>query len=603
MAGMAQNITERKALFEEIKESREMLRIISEHTYDWQVWWDLNDRLVWMNQAVERVTGYTAEECMAMVDYPWPLIDERDWDLFRKKTKKTLKGHGRQECILRIHRKDGSRVFVSAAYEPVLNKNGQIMGLVSVAKDITEQKEAERGLRLMLRVFEDGTDPIIITDLSGIILELNESAVKAYSYSRDELLSKHIGRLVSKEADKRGKALFQRCIDGENLKNIEGMRIRKDGSLIPQLFSFSLLKNDDGKPLGVASMAKDITELKQAEKELKDYRDHLEDLVKERTCDLEEAKLVAEEATRAKSDFLANMSHEIRPPLNAIIGFAHLVLQTELDGLQSDYINKIQNGSKALLGVINDILDFSKIEAGKLSMEYIEFSLEDVLDTVTNLVGIKAQEKGLEVVYNIESSIPNMLVGDPVRLGQILLNLTNNAVKFTTAGEIALGCAVSDNSTEDAQLQFYVQDSGIGLTREHQNKLFQAFSQADSSTTRKYEGAENKTNIDAACPKTFGIYRQQGNNDSHAQNTGQDAGKKRPKYSVFHYLLILILYEPGIIPLTKPVAQEFCMNKIVQDLLVPVHSPILLSGIGLFFLVKIKNTCLKPSAAQTGINP
>ncbi|WP_321493970.1 PAS domain S-box protein [uncultured Desulfobacter sp.] len=488
MAGMAQNITERKELFEEIKESREMLRIISEHTHDWQVWWDINDRLVWMNRAVERLTGYTVEECMAMKDYPWRLIDERDWDYFREKTRKTLQGNGRQECVLRIHRKDGLRVFVSAAYEPVLNKSGQIMGLVSVAKDITEQKEAERGLRLMLRVFEDGADPIIITDLEGIILELNEEAVSTYGYSREELIGKEIWVLVSKEADLREKALFRRCINGEILKNIEGERIRKDGSRIPHLFTFSLLKNDEGKPLGIASMAKDITELKQAEKELKDYRDHLEDLVRERTCDLEEAKLVAEEATKAKSDFLANMSHEIRTPLNAIIGFAHLALRTGLDAVQCDYINKIQNGSKALLGVINDILDFSKIEAGKLGIESIEFSLEDVLETVTDLVGIKAQEKGLEVVYNIDPSIPSLLIGDPVRLGQILLNLTSNAVKFTMTGEIVLGCALSGNGGDDAHLKFYVQDSGVGLTREQQDRLFQSFSQADSSTTRKHGG-------------------------------------------------------------------------------------------------------------------
>ena len=487
-AGLNQDVTERETLYQEIKESQEMLRIISEHTHDWQTWWDLNDRPVWVNQAVERVTGYSVDECLSMPDYPRDLIDERDWALFRERTQKALSGQGRQEFVLRIRKKEGARIFVAAAYEPVLDKDKQIIGLAGMAKDITEQKEAERGLRLMLRVFEDGADPIIITDLNGAILELNEAAVKAYGYSRDELLGKEIGVLVSKEDDVRCKALFQRCINGEILKNIEGERIRKDGSTIPHLFTFSLLKNDKGIPLGIASMAKDISELKQAEKELTDYRDHLEDLVKERTCDLEEAKLVAEEATRAKSDFLANMSHEIRTPLNAIIGFAHLSLQTELDDLQSDYINKIQNGSKALLGVINDILDFSKIEAGKLSMEFIEFSLEDVLDTVTNLVGIKAQEKGLEVVYNIEPSIPNMLIGDPVRLGQILLNLTNNAVKFTKEGEIVLGCALTDNATDDAQLTFYVQDSGIGMTQAQQDKLFQAFTQADSSTTRKYGG-------------------------------------------------------------------------------------------------------------------
>ncbi len=488
ITGLTMDITEQYALTEEIRKSQERLRIISEHTYDWQSWLDLSGRLVWINQAVERITGYSVEECMAMKDYPRHLIDDRDWELFLEVTQEALREQEHHECILRIRCKDGTRIWVSAAYEPVLDKNGQVTGLAGAAKDITKQKEAERGLHLMLRVFEDGADPIIITDLSGIILDLNEAAITAYGYSRDELAGKKIGVLVSKEANIRGDALFQRCINGEILKNIEGERIRKDGTRIPQLFTFSLLKNDEGKPLGIASIAKDITELKQAEKELKDYRDHLEELVKKRTADLEEAKLVAEEATKAKSDFLANMSHEIRTPLNAIIGFSHLARQTELDVIQSDYIRKIETGSKALLGVINDILDFSKIEAGKLSMEDIEFSLEDVLETVTNLVGIRAQEKGLEVVYNIDPALPLKLIGDPVRMGQILLNLTNNAVKFTETGEIVIGCSLLASDSDEVQLKFYVQDSGIGLTREQQNKLFQAFAQADSSTTRKYGG-------------------------------------------------------------------------------------------------------------------
>ncbi len=194
---------------------------------------------------------------------------------------------------------------------------------------------------------------------------------------------------------------------------MRGAGVRKDGTVLPHLLTYSLLKDDKGKHLGIASIAKDITWIKEAEKELEGHRSHLEDLVKERTLDLEEARRVAEDATRAKSDFLANMSHEIRTPLNAIIGFAHLALQTDLDSQQHDYIHKIQNGSKALLGVINDILDFSKIEAGKLSMESIEFSLEEVLETVTNLVGIEAQEKGWRSFIILIQTFPTDLWATP----------------------------------------------------------------------------------------------------------------------------------------------------------------------------------------------
>ena len=488
IAGLTMDITERYSLLEKITKSQEQLRIISEHTHDWQSWRDLNGKLLWVNQAVERVTGYSVAECMEMDDYPFQIFDKRDWDVYQNITDAATKGEGRQEAQIRVRRKDGSQVWISAAYEAVLDKNSRIIGLAGAAKDITKQIKAEQSLRLLSKVFEDSSDPILITDLSGNIMALNEATIEAYGYSREELLGKYIGIFASKEADITHHALYRRCIKGEVLKNIEGSRVRKDGTVLPHLFTYSLLKDDKGKHLGIASIAKDITWIKEAEKELEDYRSHLEDLVKERTLDLEEARQVAEEATKAKSDFLANMSHEIRTPLNAIIGFAHLALQTEPNSRQHDYIHKIQNGSKALLGVINDILDFSKIEAGKLSMEAIEFFLEDVLETVTNLVGIKAQEKGLEVVYNIDPNIPHSLIGDPIRLGQILLNLTNNAVKFTKEGEIIIGCALLEEDADEARLEFYVQDTGIGLTKAQQNKLFQAFSQAETTTTRKYGG-------------------------------------------------------------------------------------------------------------------
>ncbi|MCG8551398.1 MAG: PAS domain S-box protein, partial [Desulfobacterales bacterium] len=487
-AGITMDITERLTLHQQIKSSQEQLRIISEHTHDWQSWQTLNGELLWVNKAVKRVTGYTEAECMAMKDYPFQIYDKRDWDAYKRLTKMAIERIGRQETQLRVRRKDGHQVWVSSAYEPVLDKNGQIIGLAGAAKDITKQINAEQGLRLLSKVFEDSSDPILITDLSGNITALNEATIGAYGYSREELLGKDIEIFATEEADIKGEALYRRCIKGEVLKNIEGSRVRKDGTVLPHLLTYSLLKDDKGKHLGIASIAKDITWIKEAEKELEDYRSHLEDLVKERTLDLEEARRVAEDATRAKSDFLANMSHEIRTPLNAIIGFAHLALQTDLAPQQHDYIHKIQNGSKALLGVINDILDFSKIEAGKLGMESIEFSLEEVLETVTNLVGINAQEKGLEVIYNIAPNIPHRLMGDPIRLGQIFLNLTNNAVKFTKKGEIVIGCALLEDNADETRLEFYVRDTGIGLTQAHQEKLFRAFSQADSSTTRKYGG-------------------------------------------------------------------------------------------------------------------
>jgi PAS domain S-box-containing protein len=318
------------------------------------------------------------------------------------------------------------------------------------------------------RLVEANIIGVFFWKLSGEIPEANDAFLGMLGCTRQDLLSGAVDwasmtppgyRAVDEHALSELQQ-FGRCTPYEK------EYIRKDGERVPVLVGAAFLEGS--REHGVAYVL-DLTERKRAEGE-------------------REARHAAEAANQAKGEFLANMSHEIRTPMNAILGMSYLALQSGLNPQQHNYIQKVHASAESLLGIINDILDFSKIEAGKLDMESIPFSLTDVMDNLGNLVGMKAEEKGLELLFVEPPTLPTALVGDPSRLGQVLLNLGNNAVKFTDHGEVSVGIEALERDDTSVLLRFEVRDSGVGMTDEEQQRLFQPFSQADASTSRRYGG-------------------------------------------------------------------------------------------------------------------
>jgi two-component system sensor histidine kinase/response regulator len=325
----------------------------------------------------------------------------------------------------------------------------------SVSRAVIAELEAkEEEFRALL---DSAPDPMVISNADGIIEIVNRQTEALFGFSHGELVGKPIDMLVPER---------DRTAASGSAEGSKG--VTRDGREIPLEITLSPITTDKGTR--IVSAMRDITERKQADE------------------DLRRAKEVAEEATRMKSDFLANMSHEIRTPMNAIIGMAHLALRTRLDARQLDYVTKIQHAGQHLLGVINDILDFSKIESGHMTIEAVDFELEKVLASVSDFISEKAAAKNLELLLDVDARLPNDLRGDALRLGQILLNYASNAVKFTEQGSIVIRVTQVEEGERDLVVRFEIEDTGIGLTPDQIGKLFQSFTQADTSTTRKYGG-------------------------------------------------------------------------------------------------------------------
>jgi two-component system sensor histidine kinase/response regulator len=423
-----------------------------------------------INHKFTRLFGFNKKECIGKdLDKLISSHDSiREARLF---TNKTISGEKITLETKRYH-KNGKSIMVSVLTSPII-LNNKVEAVYGIYRDITDRKQMEEALikekSYLEQLFESAQEAIVMTENNGRIMRINKEFTKIFGYRKKESIGKFIDDLIApKEFYKEASNITRATAHGKKTI-LETCRKKKNGSLIHVSVMGSPITVND-KQEAVYAIYRDITERKQSEEQLF------------------QAKEAALSANIAKSEFLANMSHEIRTPMNGIIGMTELALDTDLNPIQREYLEAIKSSTDSLMTIINDVLDFSRIEAKKIELESIHFNLRDFTSDVVSSLSMLAEKKGLEMLYHISSETPIYVKGDPGRIRQILVNLLGNALKFTEKGEIVTLVKVSAFADKKVYLQFSVSDTGIGIPKEKQKSIFQSFTQADGSTTRKYGG-------------------------------------------------------------------------------------------------------------------
>ncbi|MDP9486708.1 MAG: response regulator, partial [Actinomycetota bacterium] len=518
------DVTERKRAERQLREAEGLFRSAFDDAAIGMALYDLDGRFTQVNRSLCEMLGYPEEELLRLrfEDITHP----EDLDLSVGRVKELLEGRveGYQLEKRYLHAQ-GHPVWVSLSVSAVRGPEGPLY-LIAQMQDITERKEAEEEIRLLNEslerrveertaelkeseeryslVVEGSNDGIYDWDLMEGDIFWNDRLFQILGLSPQAFtptLDAFLELIRPEDREEFSERLAAHLEGGEEFEVEFGVR-HASGEYRTCVTRGKAQRDENGRPFRMAGTLTDITERKRAEEEIRRLNESLENRVEERTAQLQDAvfeleragenlrraKEEAESANRAKSEFLANMSHEIRTPMNGVIGMTDLLLDTPLSEEQREYAGTIRLSGEGLLTVINDILDFSKIEAGEMRLETINFDLRTVVEDAVALLAERAREKGLELASLVDYDVPTALEGDPGRIRQILTNLVGNAIKFTEAGEVVLRAELVEEDPEWATVRISVRDTGIGMSEEQQGRIFESFSQADASTTRRYGG-------------------------------------------------------------------------------------------------------------------
>lgn len=471
---VGRDITERKKIQEDLAESESRYRILAENSTDLIARHSPEGVFLYVSPACKTLLGYEAEDLVGRSVFEFFHPDDLlRATLDRPKIKDLPESFTN---VYRVRKKDGTFIWFESTSRTVRDKTTQmVLEVITVSRDISVRKAAEEMLeqseRRLQQVIETVEEGITLSDENGHFEIFNSAMERLTGYTMAEVnQSGDFSRILYPDPD-----LRQRALDGLKVLLEEGKSVETESTIRTKsgerktILATTALLNVWNRRMFLSAY-RDITERKRAEEELKN------------------AKEQAEAATRAKSEFLAMMSHEIRTPMNSVIGMTDLLLESSLTDEQRDYAETIRTGGESLLSIINDILDFSKIESGKIELEERPCELKSCIEEVLDLLAPKTMEKGLDLLYWVDPQIPPYIIGDPLRLRQILINLAGNAVKFTDRGEVYIRASLSWRLGSNLELQFSVKDTGIGIPPEKLDRLFKPFSQVDSSTTRRYGG-------------------------------------------------------------------------------------------------------------------